>query len=79
MFKFGDCVWVLFGEYILVDGEIINNWVYIDEFMLMGEFLFVVKVIGDYVFVGILNGDELFDLCVIVLKVDLVIFNIVRL
>lgn len=47
--------------------------------MLMGEFLFVVKVIGDYVFVGILNGDELFDLCVIVLKVDLVIFNIVRL
>lgn len=77
--KPGDCVRVLPGEHIPADGEIINNRVHIDESMLTGESLPVVKATGDHVFAGTLNGDESFDLRVTASKADSVISNIVRL
>ncbi|ENM5742717.1 cadmium-translocating P-type ATPase [Vibrio metoecus] len=77
--KPGDCVRVLPGEHIPADGEIINTRVHIDESMLTGESLPVVKNSGDQVFAGTLNGDESFDLRVTASKADSVISNIVRL
>lgn len=50
-----DVVCVCLGEKIFVDGEVIEGYIVIDEFMLMGEFMFVEKVVGDMVVVGIIN------------------------
>ncbi|TXY07164.1 heavy metal translocating P-type ATPase, partial [Vibrio mimicus] len=77
--KPGDCVRVLPGEHIPADGEIMHGRVHIDESMLTGESLPVVKSDGDQVFAGTLNGDESFDLRVTASKADSVISNIVRL
>ncbi|NOH79757.1 cadmium-translocating P-type ATPase [Vibrio sp. RE86] len=75
----GDQIRVLPGEHIPADGKIINGRVHIDESMLTGESLPVVKQIDDFVFAGTLNGEESFELEVTSSKADSMISNIVRL
>lgn len=53
----GDCVLVLFGEIIFVDGKIVCGRSVVEEVMFIGEFLLVVKLKGDFVFVGIINWE----------------------
>lgn len=45
----GDCMKVCFGEKILIDGVVVDGDFVVDEFMVMGEFVFVLKVDGDEV------------------------------
>ncbi|OAJ94439.1 heavy metal translocating P-type ATPase [Vibrio bivalvicida] len=77
--KVGDQIRVLPGEHIPADGKIISGRVYIDESMLTGESLPVVKQADDHVFAGTLNGEESFELEVTTSKADSMISNIVRL
>ncbi|MBL4276487.1 cadmium-translocating P-type ATPase [Vibrio fluvialis] len=77
--QLGDQIRVLPGEHIPADGKIIRGRVHVDESMLTGESLPVVKNKGDAVFAGTLNGEEAFELEVTAYKADSVISNIVRL
>ncbi|MBD0785679.1 cadmium-translocating P-type ATPase [Vibrio sp. Y2-5] len=77
--QIGEKIRVLPGEHIPADGAVISNRILVDESMLTGEPLPVVKNIGDAVYAGTLNGDESFDLEVTATKADSVISNIVRL
>ncbi|MEZ8102584.1 heavy metal translocating P-type ATPase [Vibrio bivalvicida] len=77
--KVGDQIRVLPGEHIPADGKIISGRVHIDESMLTGESLPVVKQADDHVFAGTLNGEESFELEVTTSKADSMISNIVRL
>lgn len=77
--KVGDKIRVLPGEHIPADGLVLSGRVHIDESMLTGESIHVVKNQGDSVFAGTLNGDESFELEVKSSKADSVISNIVRL
>lgn len=77
--KVGDCIRVLPGEHIPADGKVISGRIHIDESMLTGESVHVVKREGDAVYAGTLNGDESFELEVISCKADSMISNIVRL
>ncbi|MGL5430544.1 MAG: heavy metal translocating P-type ATPase [Vibrio sp.] len=79
MLKPDDTVRVLPGQHIPADGNIMNQRVYIDESMLTGESIPVIKHPGDGVFAGTLNGDESFDLRVTASKADSVISQIVML
>ncbi len=75
----GDRIRVLPGEHVPADGKIISGRVHIDESMLTGESVPVVKTIDDYVYAGTLNGEEAFELEVMSSKADSMISNIVRL
>ncbi len=77
--KIGDRIRVLPGEHIPADGKVITGRVHIDESMLTGESVHVVKKEGDVVYAGTLNGDESFELEVTSSKADSMISNIVRL
>ncbi|MDN3609986.1 heavy metal translocating P-type ATPase [Vibrio ostreicida] len=77
--KLGDQIRVLPGEHIPADGHIIRGRVHIDESMLTGESVPVVKNVDDSVFAGTLNGEESFELQVMSTKADSMISNIVRL
>lgn len=77
--KLGDKIRVLPGEHIPADGIILTGRVHINESMLTGESLPVVKQVGATVFAGTLNGDESFELEVTSSKADSMISNIVRL
>ncbi len=77
--KVGDRIRVLPGEHIPADGKVITGRVHIDESMLTGESVHVVKKEGDAVYAGTLNGDESFELEVTSSKADSMISNIVRL
>ncbi|WP_104399779.1 heavy metal translocating P-type ATPase [Vibrio penaeicida] len=75
----GDQVRVLPGEHVPADGIILKGRVHIDESMLTGESIPVVKKQGDMVFAGTLNGEESFELEVNTSKANSMISNIVRL
>ncbi|WP_284193817.1 heavy metal translocating P-type ATPase [Vibrio zhanjiangensis] len=75
----GDKIRVLPGEHIPSDGTIICGRVHIDESMLTGESVPVVKGINDHVYAGTLNGDESFELNVTSTKTDSMISSIIRL
>lgn len=75
----GDRIRVLPGEHVPADGKIISGRVHIDESMLTGESVPVVKSVDDYVYAGTLNGEESFELEVTSTKADSMISNIVRL
>ncbi|HHF3076384.1 TPA: heavy metal translocating P-type ATPase [Vibrio diabolicus] len=77
--KVGDRIRVLPGEHIPADGKVISGRIHIDESMLTGESVHVVKREGDAVYAGTLNGDESFELEVMSSKTDSMISNIVRL
>ncbi|KHT38821.1 heavy metal translocating P-type ATPase [Vibrio sinaloensis] len=77
--KLGDRIRVLPGEHVPADGKIISGRVHIDESMLTGESVPVVKTIDDHVYAGTLNGEESFELEVTSSKADSMISNIVRL
>ncbi|EGQ9123040.1 HAD-IC family P-type ATPase, partial [Vibrio parahaemolyticus] len=77
--KIGDRIRVLPGEHIPADGKVISGRIHIDESMLTGESVHVVKKEGDAVYAGTLNGDESFELVVTNSKADSMISNIVRL
>ncbi|OXE32603.1 ATPase P, partial [Vibrio parahaemolyticus] len=77
--KIGDRIRVLPGEHIPADGKVISGRIHIDESMLTGESIHVVKKEGDAVYAGTLNGDESFELEVTNSKADSMISNIVRL
>ncbi|MEZ8914336.1 heavy metal translocating P-type ATPase [Vibrio lentus] len=77
--KVGDQIRVLPGEHIPADGKVLSGRIHIDESMLTGESIHVVKNEGDTVFAGTLNGDESFELEVMTSKADSVISHIVRL
>ncbi|KOO03424.1 heavy metal translocating P-type ATPase [Vibrio nereis] len=75
----GDRIRVLPGEHIPADGKILSGRVHIDESMLTGESVPVVKTVDDHVYAGTLNGEESFELEVMSSKADSMISNIVRL
>ncbi|MGI3064775.1 heavy metal translocating P-type ATPase [Vibrio diabolicus] len=77
--KVGDRIRVLPGEHIPADGKVISGRIHIDESMLTGESVHVVKREGDAVYAGTLNGDGSFELEVMSSKADSMISNIVRL
>jgi Cu2+-exporting ATPase len=77
--KIDDRIRVLPGEHIPADGKVISGRIHIDESMLTGESVHVVKKEGDAVYAGTLNGDESFELEVTSSKADSMISNIVRL
>lgn len=77
--KIGDQIKVLPGEHIPADGIVLDGRIHIDESMLTGESLPVVKNRDDYVYAGTLNGDEAFNLEVRSTKADSMISSIVRL
>ncbi|MDF2152186.1 heavy metal translocating P-type ATPase metal-binding domain-containing protein [Vibrio sp. CAU 1672] len=77
--KIGDQIRVLPGEHIPADGHVLSGRIHIDESMLTGESVHVVKKAGDMVYAGTLNGDESFELEVTNSKADSMISNIVRL
>ncbi|MBD1575604.1 MULTISPECIES: heavy metal translocating P-type ATPase [Vibrio] len=77
--QIGDCVRVLPGEHIPADGKVTRSITQVDESMLTGESIPVLKQLGDFVFAGTINVDEAFDLEVTCHKADSVISNIVRL
>ncbi|MGI2935768.1 heavy metal translocating P-type ATPase [Vibrio diabolicus] len=77
--KVGDRIRVLPGEHIPADGKVISGRIHIDESMLTGESVHVVKREGNAVYAGTLNGDESFELEVMSSKADSMISNIVRL
>lgn len=57
--KVGDILLIKFGEKIFVDGKVIKGDIFIDEFMLIGEFIFVEKSSGDLVIGFIMNKNGL--------------------
>ncbi len=75
----GDKIRVLPGEHIPADGVVLKGRIHINEAMLTGESVPVVKQQGDNVFAGTLNGDESFELEVTTKKADSMISHIVRL
>jgi Cu2+-exporting ATPase len=77
--KVGDRIRVLPGEHIPADGKVISGRIHIDESMLTGESIHVVRKSGDSVYAGTLNGDESFELEVTNSKAESRISNIVRL
>lgn len=77
--RHGDQIRVLPGEHIPADGKITKGRIHVDESMLTGESVPVVKQIGDAVYAGTINTDEAFELEVSASKADSVIANIVRL
>jgi Cu2+-exporting ATPase len=77
--QIGDQIKVLPGEHIPADGVVLSGRIHIDESMLTGESLPVVKTKDDFVYAGTLNGDEAFDLEVRSTKADSMISSIVRL
>ncbi|CAH8228506.1 heavy metal translocating P-type ATPase [Vibrio aestuarianus] len=77
--KLGDKIRVLPGEHVPADGVVLAGRIHINEAMLTGESVPVVKKAGDAVFAGTLNGDESFELEVTASKKDSVISKIVRL
>jgi len=71
---------VLPGEHVPADGMVLSSGrIHIDESMLTGESLPVIKNKGDAVYAGTLNGEEAFELEVSATKANSVISNIVRL
>lgn len=77
--QIGDIVQVLPGEHIPADGEVVFGSTQVDESMLTGESIPVVKHNHDFVYAGTMNVDESFELKVTCHKADSVISNIVRL
>ncbi|MDN3679178.1 heavy metal translocating P-type ATPase metal-binding domain-containing protein [Vibrio tapetis subsp. quintayensis] len=75
----GDQIRVLPGDHIPADGMVLKGRIHINEAMLTGESVPVVKQQGDSVFAGTLNGDESFELEVTTKKADSMISHIVRL
>ncbi len=75
----GDKVRVLPGEHIPIDGIIVNGKIHVDESMLTGESIPVVKSIADKVYAGTINTDETFELEVSSTKAESVLASIVRL
>ncbi len=77
--KIGERIRVLPGEHIPADGVVLQKRIHVDESMLTGESVHVVKAVGDKVFAGTTNGDESFDLEVTSTKADSMLSSIVRL
>ncbi len=77
--KKGDQVRVLPGEHIPADGKVSSGRIHVDESMLTGESIPVVKSVGDSVFAGSINTDESFELEVTTSKADSMLASIVRL
>ncbi|WP_117235461.1 heavy metal translocating P-type ATPase [Vibrio maerlii] len=77
--KIGERIRVLPGEHIPADGVVLQKRIHVDESMLTGESVHVVKAIGDKVYAGTTNGDESFDLEVTSTKADSMLSSIVRL
>lgn len=75
----GDVIRVLPGEHIPADGQLITGKTQVDESMLTGESIPVLKQPHDFVYAGTINVGESFDLNVTCHKADSVISNIVRL
>lgn len=77
--KPGDIIQVLPGEHIPADGIITQGRIHVDESMLTGESVPVVRQIGDEVYAGSLNTDESFQLQVTTAKADSRLSSIIRL
>lgn len=75
----GDRVRVLPGEHIPADGLIKDGRIHVDESMLTGESIPVVKSIDDNVYAGSINTDEAFELEVTTTKAESMLASIVRL
>lgn len=52
----GDCIVVLVGDIIFVDGEVLEGVVLVDEFVIMGELVLVLKELGFDVVSFVMGG-----------------------
>jgi len=77
--RLGDVVLVRPGERIAVDGYVNEGESEVDESLITGESLPVVKKIGDQVTGGALNGDGLLYICTTAVGAESVLARIVRL
>lgn len=77
--RLGDLVWVRPGEKVPVDGEVVDGASAVDESMLTGEPLPVVKQAGDVVIGATLNKTGAFRLRATKVGADTVLQQIVRL
>lgn len=68
---------IWFGECVLVDGWIVLGCLYIDELLIIGESLFVLKDDGDVVMVGLINGEGVFVVVIIVIGVEMMFVCII--
>ncbi|MCB8746348.1 heavy metal translocating P-type ATPase [Rhodoferax sp. U2-2l] len=75
----GDALVVRPGERFAVDGKVMEGQTQVDESMLTGEPLPVVKQVGETVTGGTLNGDGRVIVQVTAVGVDTVLANIIRL
>lgn len=60
----GDKFCIRSGESILVDGIVIEGKIIVDELMVIGEFMLVIKMKGDFVIGGMINQIGSFIICV---------------
>lgn len=74
----GDIFIVKLGEKIFVDGKIIKGMIVIDEFMLIGEFIFVEKNVDDIVIGLMMNKNGIIIMIVIKVGGDIVLVNIIK-
>jgi len=77
--KINDCVIVKSGEVIPCDGIIINGQTSVDESMLTGEFLPIVKSVDNDVYTGSLNVEQTITVCVTKTHKHNLISEIIRL
>ncbi len=77
--QLGDVVRVLPGEHIPADGMIQSGQSLVNEAMLTGESIPVVKQTGEHVFAGTINGEEVLEITVTASKANSMISYIVRL
>lgn len=75
----GDCVIIRPGERIPADGRIIEGESQIDESLITGESLPIVKKAGDRVIAGAINGEGLLEVEVTAVGAESVLSRIVRL
>lgn len=79
MFFIGLIIVVRLGDCIVVDGVIVDGVSVIDEVLVIGESVLVCKERDVVVFVGMINGEVVFKVCVIVVVVDNMIVCVVKL
>lgn len=73
-----DIVYVKLGEWIFVDGEVVEGCLVVDELMIIGESFFVDKNLGDSVIGVIVNVNGFLKIKVVNVGKDMVFFYIIK-
>lgn len=76
--EIGDRIQIPKGELASIDGELVDDWAYLNEASITGESMPVNKRYGDAIIGGTLNEGESFDMIVTVKDQDTMMSKIVR-